>query len=120
MVGTGYVGMSLAVLLAKHNEVTALDIDAARVDLINQSKSTVVDAEIERCLQEDDLSLVATLDKAVAYEDAEFVVIATPTDYNPETNCFDTNLVEAVIGDALAFNETATIVIMSTVPLGFT
>ena len=120
VVGTGYVGMSLAVLLAKHNEVTALDIDAARVDLINQSKSTVVDAEIERCLQEDDLSLVATLDKAVAYEDAEFVVIATPTDYNPETNCFDTNLVEAVIGDALAFNETATIVIKSTVPMGFT
>ena len=120
VVGTGYVGMSLAVLLAQHNNVTALDIDAGRVDLINQGKSTVVDAEIEHYLADKELSLAATLDKAIAYRDPVFVVVATPTDYDPETNYFDTSSVEAVIGDVLEHNDTAMIIIKSTVPVGFT
>ena len=120
VVGTGYVGMSMAVLLAQHNEVIALDIDAGRIDLINQGKSTVVDAEIEHYLREKDLALTATLDKSEAYGETEFVVVATPTDYDPETNYFDTSSVEAVIGDVLAHNEMAMIVIKSTVPVGFT
>ena len=110
----------MAVLLAQHNEVTALDIDASRVDLINQGKSTVRDAEIEQFLAERDLSLTATLNKEDAYKEPVFVVVATPTDYDPETNYFDTSSVEAVIGDVLAHNETAMIVIKSTVPVGFT
>ena len=120
VVGTGYVGMSMAVLLAQHNEVTALDIDASRVDLINQGKSTVMDAEIEHYLAEKHLSLTATLDKTEAYRDPAFVVVATPTDYDPETNYFDTSSVEAVIDDVLTHNEMAMIVIKSTVPVGFT
>jgi len=112
--------MSMAVLLAQHNDVTALDIDASRVELINQRKSTVVDAEIEHYLAEKDLSITATLDSQAACRDAEFIVIATPTDYDPVTNYFDTSSVEAVIGDVLAHNETAMIVIKSTVPVGFT
>ena len=112
--------MSMGVLLAQHNDVTALDIDEARVDLINQGKSTVVDAEIEHFLAEKDLSLRATLDKKEAYKDPDFVVVATPTDYDPETNYFDTSSVEAVIGDVLAHNEKAMIVVKSTVPVGFT
>ena len=120
VVGTGYVGMSMAVLLAQHNDVTALDIDAGRVELINQGKSTVVDVEIEHFLAEKDLSLMATLDKNEAYKNPAFVVVATPTDYDPETNYFDTSSVEAVIGDVLAHNDTAMIVIKSTVPVGFT
>ena len=120
VVGTGYVGMSMAVLLAQHNDVTGLDIDASRVNLINQGKSTVVDAEIEHFLAEKDLSLRATLDKKEAYKDPDFVVVATPTDYDPETNYFDTSSVEAVIGDVLAHNDIAMIVIKSTVPVGFT
>ena len=120
VVGTGYVGMSIAVLLAQHNHVTALDIDASRVDLINRGKSTVVDEETERYLAEKQLSLTATLDKTDAYKDPSFVVVATPTDYDPETNYFNTSSVEAVIADVLAHNETAMIVIKSTVPVGFT
>ena len=120
VVGTGYVGMSMAVLLAQHNDVTALDIDEARVELINHRKSTVVDAEIEHYLTEKDFSLTATIDKAEAYNDPAFVVVATPTDYDPETNYFDTSSVEAVIGDVLEHNDTAMIVIKSTVPVGFT
>ena len=120
VIGTGYVGMSMAVLLAQHNHVTALDIDASRVDLINQGKSTVVDEETERYLAEKQLSLTATLDKTDAYKDPSFVVVATPTDYDPETNYFNTSSVEAVIADVLAHNETAMIVIKSTVPVGFT
>lgn len=120
VVGTGYFGMSMVVLLAQHNEVAALDIDASRVDLINQRKSTVVDAEIEQYRNEKQLSLKATLDKADAYKDPSFVVVATPTDYDPETNYFDTSSVEAVIDDVLAHNEKAMIVVKSTVPVGFT
>jgi UDPglucose 6-dehydrogenase len=120
VVGTGYVGMSMAVLLAQHNDVIALDIDGARVALINQGKSTVVDAEIEHYLADKELSLAATLDKAIAYKDPAFVVVATPTDYDPETNYFDTSSVEAVVSDVLEHNEKATIVIKSTVPVGFT
>ena len=120
VVGTGYVGMVMAVLLAQHNDVTALDIDPGRVSLINEGRSTVVDAEIERYLEERELSLTSTLDKAEAYKDPAFVVVATPTDYDPKTNYFDTQSVEAVVGDVLAHNETAIIVIKSTVPVGFT
>lgn len=120
VVGTGYVGMSMAVLLAQHNEVTALDIDAVRTDLINQGKSTVVDVEIEQYLKKKKLSLSATLDRAEAYKNPDFVVVATPTDYDPETNYFNTSSVEAVIDDVLAHNETSMIVIKSTVPVGFT
>ena len=120
VVGTGYVGMSIAVLLAQHNHVTALDINADRVERINQGKSTVVDADIELYLAEKQLSLTATLDKTMAYKDPAFVVVATPTDYDPETNYFDTSSVEAVIADVLAHNKTAMIVIKSTVPVGFT
>lgn len=120
VVGTGYVGMSMAVLLAQHNQVTALDIDAARVDRINQRQSTVADAEIEHYLAEKDLSLTATLVPDEAYEDCDFIIVATPTDYDPETNYFDTSSVEAVISDALAHNQTAMIIIKSTVPVGFT
>ena len=112
--------MSMAVLLAQHNNVTALDIDAVRIDLINQGRSTVADAEIEHYLSEKELALTATLDKSEAYAETEFVVVATPTDYDPETNYFDTSSVEAVIGDVLAHNEQAMIVIKSTVPVGFT
>ena len=119
VVGTGYVGMSMAVLLAQHNEVTALDIDAVRTDLINQGKSTVVDVEIEQYLKKETI-VISDIDRAEAYKNPDFVVVATPTDYDPETNYFDTSSVEAVIGDVLAHNETSMIVIKSTVPVGFT
>jgi UDPglucose 6-dehydrogenase len=120
VVGTGYVGMSMAVLLAQYNDVTALDIDSARVALINQGRSTVVDADIQEFLDGRELSITATMDKKEAYEEAEFIIIATPTDYDPETNYFDTSSVETVIDEATALNETAAIIIKSTVPVGFT
>ena len=120
VVGTGYVGMSMTVLLAQHNEVTALDIDGARVALINQGKSTVADADIQEFLDDRELAITATMDKKEAYEEAEFIIIATPTDYDPETNYFDTSSVETVIDEAIALNETAAIIIKSTVPVGFT
>jgi UDPglucose 6-dehydrogenase len=120
VVGTGYVGMSMAALLGQHNEVIALDIDSARIALINQGKSTVVDADIQEFLDDRELSITATMDKKEAYEEAEFIIIATPTDYDPETNYFDTSSVETVIDEAIALNETAAIIIKSTVPVGFT
>jgi UDPglucose 6-dehydrogenase len=120
IVGTGYVGMSMAALLGQHNEVIALDIDGARVALINQGKSTVVDADIQVFLDDRGLSLTATMDEKEAYQEAEFIIIATPTDYDPETNYFDTSSVETVIDEAMALNETAAIIIKSTVPVGFT
>lgn len=120
VVGTGYVGMSMAVLLAQRNVVTALDIDVSRVELINRGKSTVVDEELAKYLNEKELALTATIDKTQAYKDADFIVVATPTNYDSETNCFDTSSVESVISDVMAHNKTATIVIKSTVPVGFT
>ena len=120
VVGSGYVGMSLAVLLAQHNDVVVLDVDASRVDRVNKRQSTVADAEIEAFLAEKELSLTATLDKQAAYEDARFVVVATPTNYDPDTSCFDTSSVDGVVSDALELNSDALVVIKSTVPVGHT
>jgi UDPglucose 6-dehydrogenase len=120
VVGSGYVGMSLAVLLAQHNDVEVLDVDASRVDRVNKRQSTVADAEIEAFLSEKELSLTATLDKQVAYEGASFVVVATPTNYDPDTNRFDTTTVDSVVGDALELNSDALVVIKSTIPVGHT
>ncbi len=118
VVGSGYVGMSLAVLLAQHNSVIVLDIDPARVDKINNKQTTVSDPEIEAFLTEKELSLNATLDKQVAYEGASFVVVATPTNYDSETNSFDTSSVDGAVKDALEHNVNACVVIKSTIPLG--
>ena len=118
--GSGYVGMSLAVLLAQHNDVIVLDVDPSRVDMVNNKQSTVADAEIEAFLSEKELSLKATLDKHAAYKDASFVVIATPTNYDPDTSRFDTSSVDSVVNDALELNSDALVVIKSTIPVGHT
>ncbi len=120
VVGTGYVGLSNAVLLAQHHEVVALDIDSDKVNKINQKRSTVQDADIDVFLAHRDLNLVATLDKHVAYSGADFVIIATPTDYDAESNYFDTTTVEKVVKEVLSINTEALIVIKSTVPVGYT
>ena len=120
VVGTGYVGMSMAVLLAQHNEVTALDIDPARVEEINAGRSPIHDPEISTFLETKPLTLSATLDPHQAYAEVDFVIVATPTDYDPESNFFNTSSVENVVAEALALNEHAAIIIKSTVPVGFT
>ena len=120
VVGSGYVGMSLAVLLAQHNDVVVLDVDPSRVEKVNNKESTVGDAEIESFLSEKELSLSATVDKVAAYKGASFVVVATPTNYDVDTNRFDTSSVDGVVKDALKLNTGALVVIKSTIPVGHT
>nr|CAI32997.1 UDP-glucose 6-dehydrogenase Ugd [Streptococcus pneumoniae] len=118
--GTGYVGLSIAVLLAQHHEIKAVDIVAEKVELINQKKSPIQDDYIEKYLVEKDLNLEATMDAKYAYEDAEFVVVAAPTNYDSKKNFFDTSAVEAVIQQVKKINPKAVIIIKSTIPVGFT
>lgn len=120
VVGAGYVGMSLAVLLGKHNDVVVLDVDSERIKKINNKQSTIADSEIEAFLAKKKLNLTATNCKKIAYEDASFVIVATPTNYNPDTNSFDTTSVDNVVNDVLKFNSNALIVIKSTIPVGHT
>ena len=120
VVGSGYVGMSLAVLLAQYNDVVVLDVDPIRVDKINNKQSTVADSDVEIFLAEKELSLTATLDKNLAYKGASFVVVATPTNYDTDTNRFDISSVNGVVKDALEQNSDALVVIKSTLPVGHT
>ena len=117
--GTGYVGLSLAVLLAQREEVHALDIDEKKIELLKSRKSPILDSEIEKFLDEKPLNLIPTCSKEDAYKDADFVVVATPTDYDSKTNKFNTESVERVVADVNTINPNASVVIKSTIPVGF-
>ena len=120
VIGSGYVGMSLAVLLAKNNNVIVHDIDDGRIDKINKMQSTIEDQDISRFLKEEAMSLEATLDSNLAYKDADFIIVATPTNYDPLKNFFDTSSVDSVVEEAIKLNKNALIIIKSTIPIGHT
>ena len=120
IVGSGYVGMSLSVLLAQHNKVTVLDISKEKIDKINKKKSTISDSEIDSFLSKKKLNLSATLDKEEAYKNADYIVLAVPTNFDIKTKYFDTSSLDSVIDDAMKYNSKALIVIKSTVPFGYT
>lgn len=120
MVGSGYVGMSLSVLLALHNDVLIHDIDKEKIKKINKKESTVADREIQLFLNEKKLCLKATSNKKLAYKDANFIIVATPTNFDPDTNSFDTTSVDSVVKDALMQNDNAAVIIKSTIPIGYT
>jgi UDPglucose 6-dehydrogenase len=118
--GMGYVGLSNAALLSQFNEVIIIDVIPKKVEILNQKKSPIEDKEVEEYLKNKNLNLKATLNKEIAYKNADFVIIATPTDYDPSTNYFNTSSIESVIHDVLSFNPNATMIIKSTVPVGYT